>query len=180
MRTLSSAVLISAALVWLVCVHAHAHGQDTRHVTEPRIPASCIVLTARLVSQGAALADSDESKPDTSRIQQAMDRCKPGQAVELKSGAGHDAFLAVALPAQAPQNGSGDAVLHPSEQERPPGAPVLHPSEQERSPGAPVLRPADYRPYVDTFQQQEREATGKLYQGEGGEDSWAWMLREIP
>ena len=166
MRTLSSAVLISAALVWLVCVHAHAHGQDTRHVTEPRIPASCIVLTARLVSQGAALADSDESKPDTSRIQQAMDRCKPGQAVELKSGAGHDAFLAVALPAQAPQNGSGDAVLHPS--------------EQERSPGAPVLRPADYRPYVDTFQQQEREATGKLYQGEGGEDSWAWMLREIP
>jgi len=31
MRTLSSAVLISAALVWLVCVHAHAHGQDTRH-----------------------------------------------------------------------------------------------------------------------------------------------------
>ena len=166
MRTLSSAVLISAALVWLVCVHAHAHGQDTRHVTEPRIPASCIVLTARLVSQGAALADSDESKPDTSRIQQAMDRCKPGQAVELKSGAGHDAFLAVALPAQAPQNGSGAAVLHPS--------------EQERSPGAPVLRPADYRPYVDTFQQQEREATGKLYQGEGGEDSWAWMLREIP
>src|ERR1017187_7901336 len=90
MRTLSSAVLISAALV---CVHAHAHGQDTRHVTEPRIPASCIVLTARLVSQGAALADSDESKPDTSRIQQAMDRCKPGQAVELKSGVGHDAFL---------------------------------------------------------------------------------------
>jgi polygalacturonase len=90
MRTLSSALLISAALV---CVHAHAHGQDTRHVTEPRIPASCIVLTARLVSQGAALADSDEGKPDTSRIQQAMDRCKPGQAVELKPGVGHDAFL---------------------------------------------------------------------------------------
>src|ERR1035441_7043668 len=90
MRTLSSALLISAALVW---VHPHAHGQDTRHVTEPRIPASCIVLTATLVSQGAALADSDEGKPDTSRIQQAMDRCKPGQAVELKPGAGHDAFL---------------------------------------------------------------------------------------
>jgi hypothetical protein len=79
MRTLSSAVLISAALVWLVCVHAHAHGQDTRHGL-----------------------------------------------------------------------------------------------------GAPVLRPADYRPYVDTFQQQEREATGKLYQGEGGEDAWVWMLQEIP
>jgi polygalacturonase len=98
MRTLSSALLISAALV---CIHAHAHSQDTRHVTEPRIPASCIVLTARLVSQGAALADSDEGKPDTSRIQQAMDRCKPGQAMELKPGVGHDAFLSGPLELRA-------------------------------------------------------------------------------
>ncbi len=43
-----------------------------------------------------------------------------------------------------------------------------------------VLKPADYRHYVDTFHQQEREATGKLYEGEGGEDSWAWMQRTIP
>ena len=62
-------------------------------------------------------------------------------------------FLALALHAQAP----------------PPSA-----------SGAAVLHPADYRHYVDTFQQQEREATGKLYQGEDGEDSFTWMQHEIP
>ena len=46
--------------------------------------------------------------------------------------------------------------------------------------GAAVLRPADYSHYVDTFRDQERQATGKLYEGEDGEDSWAWMQREIP
>jgi len=93
MRSLSSAVLISAALVWFVCVHARACAQDMRHVTEPKIPASCTVLPARMVVEGAGLADADESRPDTGRIQQAMDRCKPGLAVELKADAGHDAFL---------------------------------------------------------------------------------------
>jgi len=48
------------------------------------------------------------------------------------------------------------------------------------TPGAVVLKPTDYRHYVDTFHQQEREATGKLYEGESGEDSWAWMQRTIP
>ena len=90
-RTLLSSFLLSSAL-------CHAYGQDTRHVTEPRIPSSCTVLTARLSSlvsaiAGPTLAGADESKPDTVRIQQAMDRCKPGQAVELKPAASHDAFL---------------------------------------------------------------------------------------
>ncbi|HKO17474.1 MAG TPA: glycosyl hydrolase family 65 protein [Acidobacteriaceae bacterium] len=43
-----------------------------------------------------------------------------------------------------------------------------------------VLRPADYRHYVDLFREQEKEATGKLYEGEGDEDTWTWMQREIP
>ena len=46
--------------------------------------------------------------------------------------------------------------------------------------GAAVLRPADYSHYVDTFRDQERQATGKLYEGEGGEDTWSWMQCEIP
>ena len=50
--------------------------QDTRHVTEPAIPKSCTVLTARLSS-------IDEDKPDTTRIQGALDKCPAGQAVEL-------------------------------------------------------------------------------------------------
>lgn len=45
---------------------------------------------------------------------------------------------------------------------------------------AAVLKPADYHHYVDTFREQEREATGKLYEGEGNEDTWAWMQHEIP
>jgi polygalacturonase len=80
------ALLVSTAL-------ASAYAQDTRRVTEPKIPPSCTVLTAGLASQGSTLAESDENKPDTKRIQQAMDGCKPGQSVELKAGGGHNAFL---------------------------------------------------------------------------------------
>ena len=86
MRAPFFALLISAAL-------ANAYAQDTRRVTEPKFPPSCTVLTAGLASRGTTLAESDENKPDTNRIQQAMDRCQPGQAVELKAGGGHDAFL---------------------------------------------------------------------------------------
>src|ERR1700678_1532961 len=98
MRTLPSALFFSIALL-------HASAQDTRRVTEPVTPSSCTVLTAKLTSQTIAglstLADADESKPDTARIQQAMDHCKPGQAVELKPAAGHDAFLSGPLQLRA-------------------------------------------------------------------------------
>jgi polygalacturonase len=50
--------------------------QDTRQVTEPIIPKSCTVLPARL-------STIEEDKPDTTRIQEALDKCQPGQAVEL-------------------------------------------------------------------------------------------------
>lgn len=43
-----------------------------------------------------------------------------------------------------------------------------------------VLKPADYSHYVDLFRMQEQEATGKVYEGEGGEGTWTWMQREIP
>ncbi len=55
-----------------------------------------------------------------------------------------------------------------------PGAP------RTDGPGAAVLKPADYAHYVEMFHQQEREATGKLDEGAGGEDTWLWMQREIP
>jgi hypothetical protein len=51
------------------------------------------VLPARLTAQGFTLAEADESKLDTERIQKALDSCLPGQAVELKPDAGHGAFL---------------------------------------------------------------------------------------
>jgi hypothetical protein len=46
--------------------------------------------------------------------------------------------------------------------------------------GPVVLNPADYKHYEELFEQQERDATGKVYNGESGEDSWSWMLRDIP
>jgi hypothetical protein len=46
--------------------------------------------------------------------------------------------------------------------------------------GAAVLKPEDYSHYVRLFHTQELEATGKLYEGEDGEDSWIWMQHKIP
>jgi polygalacturonase len=63
-----------------------AQAQDLRHVTEPVIPPSCTVLTAR--STGP-----DDAAPDTQRIQDALDRCEAGHAVELKPEGASNAFL---------------------------------------------------------------------------------------
>jgi polygalacturonase len=76
-------------------------GQDTRNVTEPVIPKSCAALPARLAKSGKTLADGDESRPDTTRIQQALDQCAAGQAVELKSDGPSNAFLAGPLQLRA-------------------------------------------------------------------------------
>jgi len=69
--------------------------QDQRNVTEPVIPASCTVLSATLaaVNNNATLAEADEQKTDTARIQAAMDHCAPGQAVELAASSSGNAFL---------------------------------------------------------------------------------------
>jgi polygalacturonase len=64
--------------------------QDTRHVVEPVIPKSCTVLTAQRSS-------IDEDKPDTARIQDALDKCPAGQAVELTG----NVFLAGPLQLRA-------------------------------------------------------------------------------
>jgi len=69
-----------------------ALAQDQRIVTEPVIPQSCATLAARLSSEKGRLHEEDERKLDTARIQQALDSCPAGRAVELKSGAGN-AFL---------------------------------------------------------------------------------------
>jgi polygalacturonase len=71
------------AYAWAVLALV-ANAQDTRTVTEPKFPASCTVLMA---------AEGDENKPDSERIQQAMDHCQPGQAVELKANGNQNAFF---------------------------------------------------------------------------------------
>jgi polygalacturonase len=66
-----------------VAMAAGAGAQDTRVVTEPVIPAACVRLGAHLQGVGASIREEDENKPDTERIQKAIDGCKQGQAVEL-------------------------------------------------------------------------------------------------
>ena len=75
-RSLASILAVNL-LAMLPFVLLSAHAQDTRNVTEPVIPHSCTTLEGQ--------AEFDESKPDTVRIQQALDHCSAGQAVELKS-----------------------------------------------------------------------------------------------
>ena len=70
-----------------------AMAQDTRQVIEPKIPASCVQLSAQLRSVSDKLSEADEGKLDTARIQSAIDKCKPGMAVELKPASGNNAFL---------------------------------------------------------------------------------------
>jgi len=82
----------SLALIALTAA-LRAPAQDMRQVTEPKIPPACTILTARLASHADTLAEADETHSDTLRIQQAMDRCKPGHSVELKPLPGKDAFL---------------------------------------------------------------------------------------
>jgi polygalacturonase len=67
--------------------------QDTRQVSEPTIPASCVRLPAQLRSVSDKLAEADEHKLDSARIQGALDKCKPGMAVELSPANGNNAFL---------------------------------------------------------------------------------------
>ncbi len=80
--------LLQAGLVSL----SIAFAQDLRNVTEPAIPQTCSTLAAGLSSEKGRLREEDERKLDTARIQQALDSCPAGRAVELKGGAGN-AFL---------------------------------------------------------------------------------------
>jgi polygalacturonase len=71
-----------------------ARAQDLRHVTEPVIPPSCAVLTARS-------AGPDDAAPDTKLIQDALDRCEAGHAVELKPNGPSSSFLSGPLQLRA-------------------------------------------------------------------------------
>ncbi len=75
--------------------------QDTRHVTEPAIPPTCATLLALLSVDGNKVADADEGRLDTVRIQKAMDSCGQGKAVVLKPSGANNAFLTGPLQLRA-------------------------------------------------------------------------------
>ena len=80
-------------IFWIGSTWLMARAQDTRQVEEPKIPAACVQLQAKLKAVDDKVASDDESKLDTERIQKALDGCVPGKAVELKTAGGNDAFL---------------------------------------------------------------------------------------
>lgn len=82
-----------AGFAAFVIVPLASLAQDTRKISEPSFPPSCVLLSARLQATGNALAEADEAKPDTERIQRALDSCATGEAVELKPDGNKNAFL---------------------------------------------------------------------------------------
>jgi polygalacturonase len=85
-RLLSVCAIVGMApVVW---------GQDTRDVKEPVIPPACVKLEAKITTAaGETLKEADEAVEDTTRIQEAIDKCGAGKAVELAAGKGTNAFL---------------------------------------------------------------------------------------
>jgi polygalacturonase len=68
--------------------------QDRRTVVEPTIPAACVTLTAVLTPDAdTTLTAADERRPDTERIQRALDGCAKGGAVVLAADGARRAFL---------------------------------------------------------------------------------------
>jgi len=72
---------------------AAATAQDRRTVVEPRFPPACTVLEARLDAPGGLLSEQSERRPDTERLQEAIDRCPAGQAVKLTRAGEKYVFL---------------------------------------------------------------------------------------
>ena len=79
--------------IWLVVVvGVVAVGQDRRTVVEPKMPAKvCATVRAQL---SGLIAEADETKLDTERIQKEIDKCPAGAGVVLDVDGGHNAFLA--------------------------------------------------------------------------------------
>jgi polygalacturonase len=82
-----------ACIAFALAVCGTATAQDTRHVVEPHYPSVCTVLRARLSAPDGQLALADEYKPDTARIQSAIDNCAAGKAVRLRACGAKNVFL---------------------------------------------------------------------------------------
>ena len=77
-------ILVSLPLLVVSALRA----QDTRSVTEPKIPPACATLQADVAANHSVFALADEQKLSTARIQDALDHCaapSDGSASESKS-----------------------------------------------------------------------------------------------
>jgi len=84
-----SALVAALPLFFVFALHA----QDTRTVTEPKIPPACVTLQADVVANHGVIAEADEQKLSTARIQDAMDHCTQGEAVVLRAHGKRNVFI---------------------------------------------------------------------------------------
>ena len=75
--------------------------QDTRKVTEPRFPAPCAMLTARLEAPAGALAEASEGSARHGPHPGGDRPCEPGKAVALRPDGERRIFLAGPLQLKA-------------------------------------------------------------------------------
>ncbi len=84
---------ISSFLVISLGIACSLAAQDARTVIEPLFPQLCTTVDAELSTVGHSLADDDEQKLDTARIQRAINKCGKGRAVLLRVDETDNAFL---------------------------------------------------------------------------------------
>jgi len=77
-----------------LALRAIAAAQDLRNVTEPVIPPACTTITAHASGPSDALLD-------TQRIQDALDHCTAGHAVELKPAGSANSFTIAPIQLRA-------------------------------------------------------------------------------
>ena len=95
---------LATAAVLLALAAVAATAQDTRTVTEPKVPPVCTRVPAQLAvvpGNHVQLSEADERRLDTARIQHALDNCGAGHAVDLTFG---DAALKSGSPKGADRN----------------------------------------------------------------------------
>ena len=88
-------------LIKMICLFTAAcatfainlQAQDMRKVTEPHLPKPCVTLDAQLSALGGVLSDEKERELDTKRVQNAIDHCRKGRAVELRAAGSNNVFL---------------------------------------------------------------------------------------
>jgi polygalacturonase len=88
--------------VGILAAGSYLPAQDTRTVNEPVIPPACVTLKATLTAASATSGDIEaraykagagQEGLDTARLQQALDHCDKGKAVELAPDGGNTTFL---------------------------------------------------------------------------------------
>ena len=98
LRSLPAVLSVAVA----ACARGLRAGYAQRHRTgDFRRPAPSLTANLTAIDGNKTIAEADESRLDTERIQKALDACPKGQAVELHGDGGHNAFLTGPLDLRA-------------------------------------------------------------------------------